>query len=288
MMRFGCCPGLASFVPPTLAGQEDSMSVAHAEQCERIPAVLAILEEAGFDYVEFGVGTTAPEQAETDYQRFLKALSGSRLKPEVFSSFIPPWVRIVGPEADQQRMEDYLSVAVERVARAGGECIVFGSGSARACPESFPRADAHSQLRWFIDRAADYCERYRVILCIEPLNATETNLINTVAEATTWAREIARPNVRVLADCFHMGMEQESYASILTAGPLLGHVHVADQGRRYPDDFGYDIDGFFLALKAAGYDGRVSIEANFVDLRTEARAGLERIKRAAAKAVSEQ
>ena len=280
-MRFGCCPGLASFVPPTLDGQEDSLSVAHAKQCERIPDLLTLLEDAGFDYVEFGVGTAAPEQPDEDFRRFIGALAGSSLRAEVFSSFIPPWVKVVGPEADSGRIDAYLSVAVARVAEAGGARIIFGSGAARACPEGFCRDRARDQLLAFLNLAGDHCERHGIVLCIEPLNATETNLINRVSEATALAREIARPCVQVLADCFHMGMEGESYASIVEAGPLLKHAHVADQGRRYPAEFGYDIDGFFAALRAAGYDDRVSIEANFADLATEAPAGLERIRRAA-------
>jgi len=280
-MRFGCCPGLASFVPPTLEGQEDSMSVAHAKQCDRIPPILRLLEGAGFDYVEFGVGTTAPEQREEDYQRFLDAIRGSPLRAEVFSSFIPPWVKVVGPEGDWERVEAYLTVAVDRVARAGADRIIFGSGGARTCPEGFAREEAGEQFRRFLSLAGDHCERHGFILCIGPLNATETNMVNTVAEATVWTREIGRPCVQVLADCFHMVMESESYESIVAAGDLLKHAHVADKDRRYPDAFGYDIDGFFAALKAAGYDGRVSIEANFADLATEAPAGLERIRRAA-------
>jgi sugar phosphate isomerase/epimerase len=227
------------------------------------------------------VGTTAPEQPEADFRRFLDAIEGSPLRAEAFSSFIPPWVRVVGPEADWARIDAYLTVAVERVARTGADRIIFGSGGARTCPEGFPREEARAQLRRFLNLAGDHCDRHGIVLCIEPLNASETNMINRVSEATQWAREIGRPCVQVLADCFHMGMENESYASIVEAGDLLKHAHVADRDRRYPADFGYDIDGFFAALAQAGYDGRVSIEANFADLATEAPAGLERIKRAA-------
>jgi len=282
-MRFGCCPGLASFVPPTLDGQEDSLSVAHAEQCARIPALLGVLESAGCDYVEFGVGITAPEQREADYEHFLEKLHGSRLRAEVFSSFVPPWVKLVGPDVSWSRNEHYLGVATERVARAGGECIVFGSGGARARPDGWPEEEAQAQLTRFLNLAGDYCEARGIVLCIEPLNATETNMINRVSQGAEWVRRLNRPSVRLLADCFHMDMEGEPPEAIVTAGNLLGHVHVADRGRRYPDAFGYDIDGFFLALREAGYDGRVSIEANFGDFAAEAPAGLGRIRQAAAR-----
>ncbi len=282
-MRFGCCPGLASFVPPTLDGQRDSLSVAHAEQCAKIPGLLAVMESAGYDYVEFGVGVTAPEQAEADYERFLEKLAVSRLKAEAFSSFVPPWIRVVGPEVNWSRIEDYVSVATERVARAGGERIIFGSGGARSRPDGWPPEEAEAQLARFLNLAAQYCEAHGIVLCIEPLNAGETNMINRVSEATEWVRRLDRPGVRALADCFHMSMEQEPFESVVAAGDLLGHIHVADRGRRYPDAFGYDIDGFFAALREAGYDGRVSIEANFDDFAAEAPAGLQRMRQAAAR-----
>lgn len=280
-MRFGCCAGLATFVPPTLEGQQDSLRVAHAKQCDKITPLLQVLEDAGFDYVEFGVGMVVPEQPDADYERFIGKLEGSALRPEVFSSFIPAWIKVVGPEVDWARAERYVATATQRVRNAGGDRIVFGSGGARSRPEDWPPEKAESQLRRFLSLAADYCEERGIVLCIEPLNASETNMINLVAEATEWVRSISRSGVRVLADCFHMGMEEEPYEHIVACGDLLAHAHVADKDRRYPNDFGYDIDGFFAALNKAGYNGRVSIEANFGDIANEAPAGLERIRRAA-------
>jgi sugar phosphate isomerase/epimerase len=281
-MRFGCCPGLASFVPPTLEGQEESLSVAHAQQCERVPRILELLADAGYDYVELGVGITAPEQPESFFERLLGVLDDAPLKAEAFSSFVPPWIKVVGPEADWHRIEEYVRVAVDRVSGAGGERIVFGSGGARSCPEGYPLSQARADLLRFAHLAGDYCQAHGIVLCLEPLNSTETNMLTQVSEAAALAREVGRPCVQVLADCFHMNMEQEPYANIVAAGDLLQHIHVADRGRRYPADFGYDIDGFFAALRQAGYDGRVSIEANFADLATEAPAGLARLRRAAA------
>ncbi|HJN17056.1 MAG TPA: sugar phosphate isomerase/epimerase family protein [Armatimonadota bacterium] len=280
-MRFGCCAGLSTFVPPTLDGQEDSLTAAHAAQCGKIPARMQVFADAGFDYIEFGVGITAPDHGSDAYERFLAAIDGQPLVAEVFSSFIPPWHKMVGPEVDWDGVEQYVATALERVARAGGERVVFGSGGARTRPDDWPRDEAWAQLARFVNLVGDYCDKHAVALCIEHLNATETNMITTVAEGTALAREVDRPSVRVLADCFHMGMEDEPYANIVAAGELLAHAHVADKGRRYPADFGYDIDGFFAALQEAGYDQRVSIEANFEDIETEAPAGLARMRQAA-------
>ena len=194
---------------------------------------------------------------------------------------MPAWIKVVGPEVQWERIESYVTTAAERVAGAGGDRIIFGSGGARSRPDDWPTDEAEAQLRRFISLAAEHCEQHGIVLCIEPLNASETNTINLVSEATEWARSLSRPGVRVLADCFHMGMEVEPFDHFVACGDLHAHAHVADKNRRYPDDFGYDIDGFFAALRQAGYDDRVSIEANFEDIAEEAPLGLERIRRAA-------
>lgn len=280
-MRLGCCAGLASFVPPTLEGQQDSLSVAHAKQCAKISETIGVMADAGFDYAEFGVGMTCPEQPEDDFQRFLTEARAAPLAAEAFNSFIPAWVTLVGPEVDWTRVEDYVATATERVGRVGATRIIFGSGGARTCPDGWPMDDAREQLLRFIHLAADYCEAHGITLCLEHLNSSETNMMTSLAEATEVAREVDRPSVRVLVDGFHMGMEGESYESIADAGDLIAHAHIADKGRRYPGAFGYDIDGFFAALRRANYDERVSIEANFENFAAEAPLGLSRMQQAA-------
>jgi sugar phosphate isomerase/epimerase len=57
---------------------------------------------------------------------------------------------------------------------------------------------------------------------------------------------------------------------VVAAGPLLAHVHVAGGGRRAPDVAGYDYAGFMAALRAAGYDRRISAECMWEDLGAQA------------------
>jgi len=278
-MRLGCCLPLASFVPPTLDGQTRSDAAAAATYAQ-IPCLLRVLQEAGGEYCELGVGLTLPELPDPALDLLEHALAESPLRPEAFNSFIPSSLPLCGEAVDWARVERYVDVATDRMAQLGASVVVFGSGGARRCPEGFSHDEAAQQLRYFLGMAGTYCGRRGLKLCIEPLNSSETNMINTVAEAAVWARELGHPDVVVLADLFHMGVEGEPLEHLAEAADLLGHTHIADAGRRVPGGFGYDVDGFLGALQKAGYEGRVSIEANFADFAAEAPQGLARLRAA--------
>jgi len=70
------------------------------------------------------------------------------------------------------------------------------------------------------------------------------------------------PNVQILADLFHMNIEEQDLAAALRlAGERLGHVHFADSNRR-PAGCGHtDFRPVFAALKEMRYAGYISAEA---------------------------
>ena len=78
----------------------------------------------------------------------------------------------------------------------------------------------------------------------------------------------------MLADLYHLEVEHEPLAHVLAAGPLLAHAHVAGGGRRAPDVPGYNYAGFMAALRAAGYDRRISAECSWEDLESQAAGAL--------------
>ena len=106
-------------------------------------------------------------------------------------------------------------------------------------------------------------------LLSNPLNSSETNLINSIAEAVQYADEIAQPEIRVLVDFYHLMVEGESFDQIVNAGDRIAHVHVADTDRLYPGSGKYDYQGFAQSLAEAGYDKRISVECNFRDFDRE-------------------
>jgi sugar phosphate isomerase/epimerase len=100
-----------------------------------------------------------------------------------------------------------------------------------------------------------------VTILLEPLNRYERDYLNTVEEGVRLIGEIGMPNLKLLADTFHMNIEETDItASLRTAGPDLGHVHLADTNRQAPGYGHLDLQGVIRALQDIGYEGYLSFE----------------------------
>jgi sugar phosphate isomerase/epimerase len=98
-------------------------------------------------------------------------------------------------------------------------------------------------------------------LLYEPLNRYETNLVNTLGDAATLLSGLATQHVKILADLYHMNIEETNLAdAIRAAGPRIGHVHFADSNRRAAGLGHTDFAPVVAALKDVGYDGYLSAE----------------------------
>ena len=268
-MKLSCCAGLASFVPQTVDARQLDTGAAYKAKLEKAPATLKTLSDAKCDFFEFGVGMLCPESPKSLFEEFRDLVSNYSLRAECFNSFIPPDLKVTGPNVDKARLDNYLAAATERAAELGGEVIVFGSGDARHVPEDFSRKRAHDQILEFLEAAANYAGRRGLVIAIEPLNRAETNVINSIAEAVQFADELGRPEVQVLVDFYHQMLEAEAFDEIVRAGERIAHVHVADTDRLYPGSGRYDYGRFARSLADAGYNKRVSVECNFRDFDKE-------------------
>ena len=98
-------------------------------------------------------------------------------------------------------------------------------------------------------------------LLYEPLNRYETNLFNRVADVLDFLKPLRTQNIKILADLFHMNIEETDLAATLRkANGKVGHVHFADSNRQ-AIGFGHlDIKPIATALKELNYSGYVSAE----------------------------
>ncbi len=224
---------------------------------------LSELERLGFDYIELNL-TQLAGLTDEEFAAYEDAFSKSQLKAEAFNCMIPWDCLVVGPNRDLDRMTALIETGYARAKKLGGQVVVFGSGGARRIPEDYP---SELGLEDFLDclrKVNAVADKNGLTVAIEPLNTSETNLINHVREGVKVAKAAALPHVRVLADLYHVALGGESMDEIAEAGTWLVHTHIANPDGRYypaPED-AYDYDAFFKALKRAGYDARMSLEAS--------------------------
>ena len=215
-----------------------------------------LVVEAGYDYIELPL-------AAQDFSAGAKI--ESPLPVGAFNYFFPQDMRIVGDDVDEARLDRYLGRAAEIMHGTGARAAVMGSAWARNVPDGFDRGRAEDQIVAALDRIADHLAGTGVICAIEPLYRQESNIINSVAEGVVFAQRVNRPEVRVLADFFHMDEESEPLETLREHRDWIVHIHLADTGRRNPGTGSYPYDRFFGLLKEIGYAGAMSAECKVDD-----------------------
>lgn len=242
-MRFGCC------VP-----------ISQAE----------IIQKNGYDYLELPTITTLqPLIDEVQFAEIKGKVDSLAIVPEAFNVFLREDLRVVGPQVDIESLGEYAETVFRRARELRGQIVVFGGkGVARSTPEGFSPGVAREQLLEFVWLLAERAAEYGLIVAIEPLNREETNLINTIEEAISIAKEIDRKEIRIHVDAYHAAKEND-LSMVEKAGEYLAHVHVADSDRLPPSYGNFDFSSFFTALRRAGYEGRISVECVFTDLAKE-------------------
>jgi sugar phosphate isomerase/epimerase len=112
-----------------------------------------------------------------------------------------------------------------------------------------------------IRTAASYAQERGVSLAIEAINRYETYFANTLEKAYSLVRDIGHPSVGIMADLFHMSIEESSFIqSLLMIQDKLLHVHVADNTRE-PAGLGHtDFREIIRILKKIGYSGSLTME----------------------------
>ncbi len=125
-----------------------------------------------------------------------------------------------------------------------------------------PRETATNFLRESLKELGDYSSSMGTLLIYEPLNRYETNLFNQFGEACDFVKSLDTDGVKVLADLFHMNIEETDIAStIKDHADILGHVHFADSNRRAVG-FGHtNMEPISQCLRQIKYKGYISAEA---------------------------
>ena len=241
-----------------------------------------ILGRAGVDFLEVSTQSfLEPGDASEGHFEANRAAARGLLPPvQNANLFLPGGLPCVGPAVDEPALLAYAQRAFERAQKAGIKGIVFGSGAARTLPEGFPAERARGQFVRLLVKFAVLAERSDVTLFVEALNPRECNFLNTLAEAAELVTACGHPNVMLVADTYHMGFAGEGPEAIRQHGALVRHFHVADgPSRHYPGADGQSYRLWFEALRAIGYQGKISIECRWENVADEAGPAVANLRR---------
>ncbi len=174
---------------------------------------------------------------------------------------------------------EFIRSIIDAAADLGAPAII-GSMQGR-WGEGVSRDQALDYLAAALDQLGEHSRRRGTRLFYEPLNRYETNLVNTIDDGRALLGRLATDNIRLLADLFHMNIEEaDMAAAIRRGGEAIGHVHFVDSNRR-PAGCGHlDFAPIAAALGDIGYAGYLSAEAlPYPDSKAAARLTIEAFRR---------
>jgi sugar phosphate isomerase/epimerase len=160
----------------------------------------------------------------------------------------------------RRRAGDYLRASLEQAHMLGAAVLIV-------VPTYQPEGDP-AEREAELDRAADTIRGAAQAaglggpkIALEALNRYETHLIRTLDDAEVLRQRIDLPNVELMADVFHMDIEEDSIPEALRAhAEHVVHVHLADNQRREPGSGHLDFDASFQALADSAYSGALTME----------------------------
>lgn len=218
---------------------------------------IAAAGEFGYDCVELHV--RAPE--ELPMQALRKALAVKNLRVSALGTgraYVDDGLSLIDPatrEGALKRLEGFVDAASALGARVIVGCLrgnVPAPGELAACLERLAEA---------MRRADAYAAKKGVPLLLEPINRYENNYLCNLSDAAAFIRHAGLTNTGILADTFHMNIEEADMVRPLCENAnLIQYIHAADSNRLYPGGGHTDFPALFRALSESGFSGDVSAE----------------------------
>jgi len=175
----------------------------------------------------------------------------------------PPGLFITHPDPVIRReTARYFVELVGLCADLGGKVIVIGSPKQRNLLPGVKREQAMGYAAEVFAPSLELAGKRGVTLAIEPLSTRETDFLMCASDAVELIEQIDHPNFRLQLDVKAMSYEYKPIPQIIReSAKHLVHFHVNDPNLLGPGmgEIGYE--PIIAALRAAGYDGWLSVEA---------------------------
>jgi len=170
---------------------------------------------------------------------------------------------LTSPDAEtRRRTGDYLVALAEATRDLGGTLMVLGSPKQRDLLPGVSYEQAEGYAVEVFRRIMPAVGAAGVDLCLEPLAPTETDFLNTCAQAAEVLEKVGHPNFKL-----HMDVKAQSGETDAAVPDLIrryahdaGHFHAQDVNLQGPGMGAVDFGPILKALVQSGYERWVSVE----------------------------
>ncbi|BCB96320.1 hypothetical protein JZK55_12420 [Dissulfurispira thermophila] len=227
---------------------------------------LKLLKDLGCDGVEIAPSCIWKEPvnaADEDVEKLKNLISKYNLQIPAFQAllFTRPDLYIFGDNEKRQDTVRYLKMLIGLAGRLSVRTLIYGSPSSRKVGDKPYNECYQIAIEVFRELAAE-AEKYDTIFCIEPLEHSMSDFINTSDEGYRLIQDVGHPNFGLHLDARAMCELKENFQSVFQRyGSIIKHFHVGDPELSPPGYTGR-IDHSLIgnALINSNYNGYVSIE----------------------------
>ncbi|MCX7925964.1 MAG: sugar phosphate isomerase/epimerase [Fimbriimonadales bacterium] len=225
-----------------------------------LPERLEKLAAWGYEGIEFWGGGIKERVAEIQ-----SALKNSPVKASTICAGFRGCLLDADPaqrDLAMQDIRDLLYVAGDIGATGLIVVPVFGGPRIpNLSPLASPEQLEHELLLKLLEDLVKTAEKAGAHILLEPLNRYETHFLRRLEQATAICDALPHPNLKIMADFFHMSIEEADIpTAIRAAGQHIAHVHLADSNRLLPGQGHTDFRSGLAALREIGYAGYMALE----------------------------
>lgn len=234
-----------------------------AKQCQ-------IVGEAGYSGIEIAAFTLV-HQSVNELEAYQRKAIVSDMKAAGLECVGLHWLLAPPPKGlhfttpdDEIRAKtiSYLNDLIDFCGDLGGSVMIFGSPNQRnAMGISIDEAK-----KYFADglaQVADHAQSRDVKILIEPLDKSQTDVVNTLAEAEEIYKQIDHPAIQTMFDFHNTPDETEPFDVLVKKYyPHIYHVHVQEMDGKHlgQGDAAETFVKTFQLLKDLKYDKWISLE----------------------------
>lgn len=227
----------------------------------------AYAAKAGYDGVEIAPFTIAHDVTrisgdEREMVRDLAAAQGISISGIHWVLAHTDGLHLTHPDAAvRTRTARYLVELVDFCADLGGACMVVGSPKQRSLMEGVTKEQAWEWATAAFREPVMRAEQRGVTICFEPLAPSETDFINTAAEAIQFVSQLRTPHFKIILDVKAMSSESIPIPDIIRQSwPNFAYFHANDRNLKGPGFGAVDFTPIAAALHEVRYQGWISVE----------------------------